>query len=62
MADPSNLADTDTMAEKTEITRAADLLSPLSEEEKRIERKLRLKIDTLIMPLVHTNCFILVTC
>ena len=41
------------MGEKGHMTHEEAIhLSALSEEEKKLEKKLRLKIDTLIMPLV----------
>lgn len=52
MADRDFITDQEAMGEKGHMTHEAIHLSALSEEEKKLEKKLRLKIDTLIMPLV----------
>lgn len=54
MADAENaITDSEAMGEKAGITHEEVVhLTRLTEEEKVIEKKLRLRIDSLIMPLV----------
>ena len=47
------LSDVEAMGEKAEMSHEEVVhIAELTPEEKRIEKKLRLRIDTLIMPLV----------
>lgn len=51
--DKYGIADTEMMGEKADMSHEEVVhLTELTEEEKIIEKKLRLRIDTLIMPLV----------
>jgi hypothetical protein len=55
MSDRNDFADKEAVDEKGVAVHEEGLLAPLSDEEKRIEKKLLFKIDALIMPLVPNN-------